>query len=383
MPPTAARLCFAVTVVWGLAVPALAIAQSGGDPGAGDAALARARELLADGQNDPAIAVLLRAVDHDPELTPGWVLLGNTELAMGRTERAITAYRRALDLEPRLRDVRYNLAYALRQAAQFKRAIRVYRVYLQTSPRDPDALFGLAESLKADTQWAAAADAFDAYAAAETRSNQARWIRQARADAVALRRRAAERQSNPELVEAPPDGPIPWSNRVEAATEVEAAAANVNASADIDPAAGVDDDGRAQKESTLGRTGPSPAASSRAPAFDDGLASLKNGHFDRALRHLTVAAEQSPNDPVVLSAIGSAQLGRGNARGAISAYRRALLRRPLPAMVPAIEFGIAEAHRLARDDRAAAAAFRRVVADPATPPQLVRLAEDRLATLRP
>ena len=368
-----------------LAAPAWA-----GEPSSPTDVLREAEALTKAGQTDQAIAVLQKAVATDPNLTDGWVQLGNTQLSVGRTSDAVTAYRAALNLNPNLPNVRYNLAYALRQIGQHKDAVAAYQAYLVGAPNDADALFGLAESLKGDGQWAAAADAFERYANAENRPTQAQWAQKARTEAIELRKKAG---SGPTVgaVGAAVAAPAPAPAGLTAPPPVSGGAgATPSPSAAAPPAPSAQPTGPADSTAVAVPNNADAQAMDRAmsmgdrpQSFQDGVNRLRTRDFEGALAQLKVAAEKAPDDSVVLSALGSAHLGTGNPGQALAAYRRALALEPPAAMIATIQFGIAEAQRLAGNDEAAAVALRQVIADQSTPGTLMTLAKARLAALAP
>ena len=366
-------LSIAIAILMPLA-PFISDARAGpGDPAsaAAETRLRDAREMIAAGESDRAVALLREAVDLAPTLTDAWVHLGNTHLALGQTAQAVTAYRRALALDGGLQDVRYNLAYGLRQLSRYRDAVAVYRRYLQDAPKDADALFGLAESLQGDQQWAAAADAFEAYADAETRPNQAQWAARARMDAENLRKRAAPLEAAraaPAPAAAEPDGAEPANAEPDRSAVIE------------DPAPMAVELELEAIDEAVERL-PSKRRRRRPLTFERGLKALQAGDFDGALKQLEAAVADADGDPVVLSALGSAHLGRQDAPAALTAYRTALGHRPSAALIPPIEFGMAEAFRLQGNSAAAVAALRRVVGHAQAPAALRKLAEARLAVL--
>ena len=394
---------FAISAVAATGMTATAWA---GAPGQGTvdagAALAEAQVLIKDGKNEQAIALLQRTVQAAPTLTEGWVQLGNTQLSLGRTNQAIRSYEQALKLDAGLQDVRYNLAYAYRQTGQFNQAVNAYRAYLKGSPKDADALFGLAESYKGDEQWAAAADAFDTYAAAEIRPDQAQWAAKAREEAQALRAKAGVTAS---AAAAAPSA-APATGGVSAATAAQAPAPSVAAGSASVSGAMVSPVAETEAADTSAPTEASPVADgdpaaidqslavdaetadlgvmpARPLSFQEGLKYLRAGDYARALRQLRAAAEKVRDDPVVLSALASAYLGNEDGQEALDTYRRAMALEPSASIIPALQFGIAEALRLLRDDSAAVVALRQVLADEATPDTLRALANERLAALSP
>lgn len=54
--------------------------------------------LLADGESEPAIAELRRALDFDPAYSAAWKLLGKACLDAGQTQAAAEAWRRGIDV---------------------------------------------------------------------------------------------------------------------------------------------------------------------------------------------------------------------------------------------------------------------------------------------
>lgn len=357
----------------------LPVAEAGQPPGGSvDKALTEAARLTKEGKTEQAISILQQALEQDPKMTEGWVQLGNTQLSVGRPLQAAKAYQSALGLAPGLQDVRYNLAYVLRQTGQFKEAAAAYQAYLKATPKDADALFGLAESLKGDEQWLAAAEAYDMYAATERRPDQQKWVQKARDQAAELRKRAgADETAGPAVAAAP----LPNAAPVGAAPPAAGAAP-----APQGPMA--DGDAAAQPQVAPGPPSATdapevamPVAGDRTEDFTLGLKALEKNDFAGALERLKAAAKATSEDPMVLVALGSAHLGVQDAKSALSTYQSALAKNPPPTLVPAIQFGIAEAQRMNRDDEAATVAFRRVLSDETTPENLRVLAEQRIEAL--
>ncbi|MEM7674661.1 MAG: tetratricopeptide repeat protein [Myxococcota bacterium] len=327
-------------------------------PQAQNKALVEAKALTAANRAEEAIPLLQRTLADAPELTEGWVQLGHAQLNLTRYAQAATAYQQALALDQNQQDVRYNLAYAFRSAGDLKNAIRTYETYLKSTPNDPDALFGWAESLKGDERWAAAADAFDRYAAAENRANQSKWTAYARSQSTELRTKAL---SMP-IVED-----TPALRTLDIETED---------SKDLD----FIESPPATDEEPVAPAAPLPVTD-RPASFAQGIKFLQAGDYARALKPLAEAARARPTDAVVLTALGGAHLGMSDADAALAAYRRALAVAPRPSIVATLHFAIAEALRLRGDRDQAKGALNQVIADENAPPNLKRLARDRLSAL--
>jgi Flp pilus assembly protein TadD len=310
-----------------------------------EAAHKEGMRLARDGHAPDAIEELKRAVSLDPDYPEAWADLGNTYLSQGDLQNAIRALENAVRIRPDFQVARYNLAYSCRKTKDYRRAVLEYRTYLQRDPQDADAEYGLAESLKALGENAAAAEAYDVYARIEKRPGQTKWIQKAKTEADALRQGGA-------LAEAPSPEPV----------------------ADAAPV------GTAGAQKATKKTAPAPAAQ-RSEAFQAGLQHLKQNDFEGALARLLAAAKNSPDDPMVQAALGSAYLGLRDAAKAEDAYRKALKSATKDA-TPAIEFGIAESLRLQGDKKAAREEYDRVTKMDETPPSLRKVATDRAAKLR-
>ena len=306
----------------------------------------RARARTAMESDDPSAAARLledavKLTGDDAEL---WAELGNARLALSQFAPAAQAFEQAVKLAPDLGTAHYNLAYSLRKSGKLARAAEVYRVYLARFPTDADAHFGLGETLRGLDDKLAAAEAYEKYASAEARPDRAQWVEKART----------------------------WARELRAA-EVQPVASGA--------AAPVLAFGQPESAAT-----PSPAATAAAapaeplvhPALAAGLQLLRAGRFEDALVELRKAELARPQDAWVQAALGSALLGLDEPADAAAQYTRALAS-ATPGARPGIRLGLAECARALGDDDRAAADYRALVADEATPEALKAIARERLA----
>lgn len=329
---------WAILLAAALALPALAESP----------AELRARARTAMESDDPAAAARLLedAVKQTSEDAELWAELGNARLALSQFAPASQAFERAVKLAPDLGTAHYNLAYSLRKSGKLARAAEVYRVYLARYPSDADAHFGLGETLRGLDDKLAAAESYEKYATTEARPDRAQWVEKARTWARELR--ANEVQPVASGAAAPV---LAFSQPESAASPAPVAAA-------------------------------APAATTTAeplvhPALAAGLQLLRGARFDEALVELRKAELARPEDAWVQAAIGSALLGLDEPADAAVRYTRALASATAGAR-PGIRLGLAECARAQGDAERAAADYRALVADEATPESLKAIARERL-----
>ncbi len=345
---------------WG-AVLALALAyglpeagaQSSEDQGSGpQAARQQARRAREAGQTDRARALLEAAARAHPNEPAVHADLGDSLRDAGRLPAAIAAYERSLELAPNEATPRYNLAYCLREVGRHDDAVAAYDRYLRQRPNDPDALYGLALTEEARGRPVAAANQYEAYAAAETRPANQRWVAAAKEKAVRLRSEAAGDTGGRSAGGERSAGGS-GSAGAEASTPRASVAATQAAKAEASP------------------------ASARAAGIDEASRALESGRYNDALNRLEDV--KSPYQRLAIEA--GARLGLGDAPAAVRAYRAALerlsLERAPAAAEPTLWFGLAEALRASGDKAAASAAFARVIEHPAAPPALAEAARAR------
>lgn len=331
-----------------------------------EAARQRGLELSRANQLPEAITELEKAAALDPNSAEVHADLGNTKLLAGDLAGATAALETAVKLKPDLGVARYNLAYALRKSGQFGKAADQYRIFLTTTPNDPDAHYGLAESLKATGDKLAAAEAYEAYANAERRPAQARWVEKARATAAELRSSAtgeaplarANKEKTTQAVTATPGKKLSFSK-----------AAPTEAAAPPPPT-----------EVATAPKAEAPVARARPAAFSQALSQLQAGEFAAAEPTLAKFAQEHPDDALAAAAWGSARLGILDGPGAEQAFGRALSQAPREALA-GIQLGLGEARRLQGKDEDAKKAYRLVLEDNTAPAPIRRNAEERLAAL--
>jgi tetratricopeptide (TPR) repeat protein len=108
-----------------------------------EAALARARRLLADGDATQARELVQAMLAERPDDADALGLAGALELLAGRVERAQALLTRALDLEPRNVEAHLELAELYRRAHSFEDAQDELALALHYAPANAKALFEL------------------------------------------------------------------------------------------------------------------------------------------------------------------------------------------------------------------------------------------------
>jgi tetratricopeptide (TPR) repeat protein len=338
-----------------LLAPALALSSSRAEAAGGEAVAAHEEgaRLIKEGRLPEAVSALQRSVALDPSYPEGWADLGSAQLQQGNLKEAVRSFEKAVQLKADFQVARYNLAYSLRKSKSYRRAIDEYRRYLERDPEDADAEYGLAEALRADGQASEAADAYDAYARIEKRPAQAKWVSKAREQAEELRRSTSSSESSPPspslASHAPKSTPPPTT-----------AKKSVNGSEG---------------------TGKPATGTRRSEAFNAGVNALRQSDFKTALPQLTAASKETPDDPMVLAALGSAELGVRHAAEAETAYRRALKSASKEAL-PGIYFGLAESLRLQGADKEALSFYEKAAADASATATIKKLATERSSALR-
>src|SRR5580658_5439215 len=98
--------------------------------------LALAHPLATQGRLDDAVALLRRAVEADPRLTPAHCNLGLLLAALGQVQQACASYRRAVEIEPGRADLHHALANALLRGGLLGDAIDSFRQAARAKPDD-------------------------------------------------------------------------------------------------------------------------------------------------------------------------------------------------------------------------------------------------------
>ena len=352
-------LCLALLI----ALPARAASSDA------EAARQRGLELSRANQLPEAITELEKAAALDPGSAEVQADLGNTKLLAGDLAGATAALETAVKLKPDLGVARYNLAYALRKSGQFQKAADQYRIFLTTTPNDPDAHYGLAESLKATGDKLAAAEAYEAYANAERRPAQARWVEKARSTAAELRSSATG------------EAPLAKANKEKTSQPVAVAAGKkLSFSKSVPPVEAAANPTSAPLEAAPPAGEPVKVARARPVEFSQALSQMQAGNFSAAEPTVAKFAGEHPDDALASAALGSARLGILDGPGAEQAFGRALGKAPREALA-GIQLGLGEARRLQGKDEEAKKAYRLVLEDNTAPAPIRRNAEERLAAL--
>jgi len=108
-------------------------------------------------QSHPAaIALLDRAIHHNPRSALAHLNRGNTHREMGDMQRAITDYERAISIQPGYAEAYVNLGIALQESLQPDRALSCYRKAIDLKPDFAEAYFALGNALQEHGQMDAA-----------------------------------------------------------------------------------------------------------------------------------------------------------------------------------------------------------------------------------
>lgn len=103
-----------------------------------------ARLMAKAGDNEPAKALLLKAIKIDPNFVDGYDVLADTYRDLNRVDSAIFYYKKSLEVYPRGIMAHQNLAAAYQVNQEFDAAINQYRELLRHYPDYPEAFHGIA-----------------------------------------------------------------------------------------------------------------------------------------------------------------------------------------------------------------------------------------------
>jgi tetratricopeptide (TPR) repeat protein len=109
------------------------------------------------GQQDEALAVLQRAIEHKPDNALLWYEKGLIESTGGKREQAIEDLRKALELKPDFADAQNNLGTNLAQVGDQQGAESAFRAALATNPYDGGTHANLGRLLAGKGDWNQAA----------------------------------------------------------------------------------------------------------------------------------------------------------------------------------------------------------------------------------
>ena len=108
-------------------------------------------------QNHPAaIALLDRAIQHNPRSALAHLNRGNTRKEMGDVQRAIADYERAITIQPGYAEAYVNLGIALQESQQPDQALTCYRKAIGLKADFAEAYFALGNALQEHGQMDAA-----------------------------------------------------------------------------------------------------------------------------------------------------------------------------------------------------------------------------------
>ncbi len=105
------------------------------------------------GRLDEAIAKVRQALDADPEIVEGHMMLGNLHSKAGRSTDAMASYRRALELDPDHEGAAFSLALVYKEARRLTDAEAGFERVLALNPRNTKARFQLADLWMAERQF--------------------------------------------------------------------------------------------------------------------------------------------------------------------------------------------------------------------------------------
>lgn len=304
-----------------------------------------AKQATAAGQSDEAARVLEDARTRFPEDASVYSALGRVYIDLKRFDDAAQAYAMSLELQRDQNGLRYYRAYALREAGRLDEAAGVYEVFLKQEPDDADGWYGLAETQERRQNLLGAAEAYEAYAKAEKRPAQAKWVQAAKDKAAELRAQAASAAPTAEatpVAEAAPAAAAETAPTETAPAETSVAAAEAAPEPPVTvtrPSAGL-------KATQSTKKSTKKVGAKRGPAFDAAVSALKAERFEDAERALGAPPAADSSDYAVLGLWGSIYLGEEKLDEAIALYQRAVEAAPEPA-APALLLGLAEAYRFA------------------------------------
>jgi protein O-GlcNAc transferase len=123
---------------------------------------ADAKQFLAEGRLDFAIALAAQCHEVNPNFAPAHEILGQAYQAYGKTQEAIAAYNRAIELNPESVSAEtYNqLGIALAEQGKLSEAIASFHHAIALQPENVDAYYNLGVALAQQGELDAAIDCF-------------------------------------------------------------------------------------------------------------------------------------------------------------------------------------------------------------------------------
>jgi tetratricopeptide (TPR) repeat protein len=109
------------------------------------------------GQEDEALAVLQKAIEHEPDNALLWYERALIESRAGKREQAVEDLRKALQLKPDFADAQNNLGANLAQMGSQQDAETAFRAALSTNPYDAETRANLGRLLAGEGDWKQAA----------------------------------------------------------------------------------------------------------------------------------------------------------------------------------------------------------------------------------
>jgi tetratricopeptide (TPR) repeat protein len=113
--------------------------------------------LGSNGQEDEALAVLQKAIEHDPDNALLWYEQALIESRSGKREKAIADFKKTLQLRPDFADAQNNLGTNLAQSGDTQGAEVAFRAALTINPYDAGARANLGRLLAGEADWNQAA----------------------------------------------------------------------------------------------------------------------------------------------------------------------------------------------------------------------------------
>lgn len=96
--------------------------------------LAKAEQLIAQGDNDAAVITLQKLVTHSPEDFHAWFVLGMTQAKLQHLDDAIISFNKVIQLQPTLAEPHNNLAVIFNLKGDLRAAVKQLEASLDLNP---------------------------------------------------------------------------------------------------------------------------------------------------------------------------------------------------------------------------------------------------------